>query len=104
MREQTFTKQEMTENDIVLLLDTLWRRADDIPCTPKTRVAFHSVVLMTGLGGFRPEVLMSFLYNQISLWVVRDESTPTRTRIVGTPTVYQNKQRHNKIARNQSNR
>ncbi|KAF6806306.1 hypothetical protein CMUS01_14400 [Colletotrichum musicola] len=46
-RTQTFTKVATTAADITLYLDTLWRRADDIRCSPSKRVAFHAVMLLS---------------------------------------------------------
>lgn len=62
-REQTFVEKEATAEDIVLLIKTLWRRADDIPCSPLLRISFHNMLLLAGIGGFRPGILVNIKYN-----------------------------------------
>lgn len=54
----TFEKVEATANDMLVFLDTLWERAEDIPCQPTTRVSFHGIVLLAGIGGFRRGTIM----------------------------------------------
>lgn len=101
-REQSFVKKEATPEDIAVVLKTLWLRAEDIPCSPVVRLAFHGVVLLSGLGGFRPGVLMSLKYSQVALDLVVDPKDG-QTRLVITFTLYQNKQRVDVIRQDQSN-
>ncbi|KAM9873428.1 hypothetical protein VDGL01_12488 [Verticillium dahliae] len=103
-RDQTFEKVEMTEKDVLLILTTLWRRADDIPCTASERVAFHFVVLMMAIGGFRQGTLTRFLYSQVRLDLVQDPSRKAHPRLVATPTVLHNKQQHNKVMNSQDHK
>ncbi|KAK2006506.1 hypothetical protein LZ32DRAFT_622904 [Colletotrichum eremochloae] len=99
-REQTFEKMSTTAEDITRQLDTLWRRAIDIRCSPSVRVAFHAILLLSSIGGFRPGTLMNITYKQIGLAVVRDPVT-NRTHLVVTVRVVQNKQATNKIGKTQ---
>ncbi|OCK91338.1 uncharacterized protein K441DRAFT_223485 [Cenococcum geophilum 1.58] len=46
----TFEKIEATAEDVIVLLNTLWERADDIFCQPRTRLSFHGT-LLGGIGG-----------------------------------------------------
>lgn len=96
--KQTFVKKEATTTDVLVILRTLWRRACDIPCTASDRVAFHSVILASAIGGFRPETLMSMPYRQVSLAVVRDPVHRQKTKLVATITVHHNK-RNEHVAR-----
>jgi len=100
-REQQFDKKEMTASDIVLMLVTLWTRARDIPCEPRERVAFHSLVVLDGIGGWRPGSLIGMKYGQVSLAIVRDPASPARTLPVVTPTIYHNKRRKKRILKSQ---
>lgn len=67
-----FEKKEATAEDIALILQTLWRRAEDIPCTPLTRLSFHAMLLLAAIGGFRPGVVENIKYRQVSIQIVRD--------------------------------
>lgn len=89
--EQTFVKREATTTDVLIILETLWIRAVDIPCTPSDRVAFHSVILASAIGGFRPEVLMQMKYRDVKLVVVRDPNRQQRTKLVANITIHHNK-------------
>ncbi|KAK7448730.1 hypothetical protein Landi51_06406 [Colletotrichum acutatum] len=100
-REQTFEKVPATAEDITLYLDVLWRRAMDVRCSPKTRIAFHAVLLLSSIGGFRPGTLMQMPFSQVQLAVVRDPLDKSRTQLVATFTIYQNKQASKKIGRKQ---
>ncbi|KAF6821138.1 hypothetical protein CPLU01_12565 [Colletotrichum plurivorum] len=100
-RDQTFKKVPATAEDITLYLDTLWRRAEDIPCSPSIRIAFHAVMLLSAVGGFRPGTLMELPYRQIQLVVVRDPLEKTKTRLVANITIFQNKQDGNRLGRKQ---
>jgi hypothetical protein len=80
----TVDKIEVTEEDIVVILNTIWTRADAIPCEPDTRVSFHAVLLLAAIGGFRPTALMRIPYRQMHLAVVRDPEDRMKTRIVAT--------------------
>ena len=60
----------MTPSDIVLLSTTLWARVKDIPFEPRTRVAFHAITVIEGIGGFRLGSLIGMRYGQSSLKIV----------------------------------
>lgn len=100
-REQQFEKMEMTPSDIVLLLTTLWARAKDIPCEPRTRVAFHAITVIEGIGGFRLGSLIGMKYGQISLKIVRDPANPEKGKVVATPTIRHNKRKKKVIRKTQ---
>lgn len=101
-REQTFVKAEATPVDIAVLLKTIWMRAADIPCDPVTRIAFHSMVLLGGIAGFRPGMIVDVKYCQVALYVVLDPHTK-ETRLAAKFTVRQNKTRVNTVRTNQAN-
>lgn len=60
------------------------------------------MLLLAGIGGFRPGVLVNIRYNQVALDLVLNPSTQER-RLVATFTLYQNKQRTGIIRQDQSN-
>ncbi|KAL8307040.1 hypothetical protein RB593_005776 [Gaeumannomyces tritici] len=99
--KQTFTKTEITEQDVLLILTTLWTRANDISCDRRTRVAFHCVVLLASIGGFRPGALLDFSYSQIRLAVVRDPAGKA-PKLVAWITIHHNKVRQDVIRRSQN--
>ncbi|KAK1983860.1 hypothetical protein LZ30DRAFT_687313 [Colletotrichum cereale] len=101
-REQSFIKREATTDDILKMLDAIWANARDIPCSPKTRVSFAWVVILGGLCGFRPEVLMNMTYRQIQMAMVRDPSNTETAIPVATINVEHNKQKTNAIRRSQN--
>ena len=99
-RDQMFGKKEATAEDVALILQTLWQRADDIPCAPLSRLSFHAMLLLAASGGFRPGVVENVKYRQVSIQMVRDPKTQ-ETRLVATITLHQNKQRKNAIKNEQ---
>lgn len=68
-------------------------RADDIPCQPRTRLGYHGIVTLGGIGGFRISTILSLKYRDVSLFVVRDPNDRSKTKLVLTPTIPKNKQR-----------
>lgn len=68
----------MTSSDVISLLDTLWRRATDIPCRPDARLAFHCSTVLGGIGGWRPGSLVKIKYRDVSVAWIRD---PTELRL-----------------------
>jgi hypothetical protein len=82
----------MTSEDIVLLLRTLWSRATDINCNAKTRLAFHGVLLLAGIGGFRPGVIMQYKYDDVQIGLVRNSLRPDKKKLVAILKIHQNKQ------------
>ncbi|KAI6082452.1 hypothetical protein F4821DRAFT_247161 [Hypoxylon rubiginosum] len=87
----TYQKTEMTSTDVGVALDTLWLRANDIPCKPITRVSFHAMVLLAAIGGFRPGTLVNLTYSQFQVAVLRHPDNPARTTIVITISIRRNK-------------
>jgi hypothetical protein len=95
-----FVKKEATADDIALILQTLWRRAEDIPCKPITRLSFHAMLLLAATGGFRPGVVENVKYRQVSVQVVRHPKTQEK-RLITSFTLQQNKQRPHAIKTSQ---
>lgn len=89
----TFDEIEVTAKDIYVLLNTLYERADDIPCQPRTRLGYHGIVTLAGIGGFRISTILTFKYQDVSLFLVRDPDDRSRTKLVLTLTIAKNKQR-----------
>ena len=59
---------------------------------------------MSAMGGFRPGTLMEFKYDQVVVAVVRDPKDRTKSRLVASLLVYQNKQKEFTIKFDQSNK
>lgn len=74
-RDQTFEEKEATAEDVALILQNLWQRADDIPCAPLSRVSFHAMLLLAASGGFRPGWVETVMYRQVSIQMVRNSKT-----------------------------
>ncbi|KAM3078838.1 hypothetical protein ACMFMF_003769 [Clarireedia jacksonii] len=87
-----YKKVSLTVEDISLLLETLWLRADDIPMPSFLhRIIFHIIVLLLAFG-FRSGMVMNAKYRDFELAIVRDPANRTRRkRHVLTPTIYRNK-------------
>jgi hypothetical protein len=94
--EQQFVKFEATGEDILVVIDLFWRRAADIPCSPRQRVAFHAGLLCLALG-FRGGAILPMRYTQVQLELMLDEHSPCGRTLVASITVYQNKQRTDKV-------
>ncbi|GKT94480.1 hypothetical protein Ct61P_12330 [Colletotrichum tofieldiae] len=91
LREQTFVKVEATIHDILLMLDILWTRAEDILCDPSTRLAMQQAIILDSMGGWRSGSLMEFCYQNVEVAVVRDPENHERTTLIAEITVQQNK-------------
>jgi hypothetical protein len=87
-------KREATVVDINLVLDVLWRRPEDIPCSPDERHAFHAAVIMAGLG-FRPGSITGLLYDQVALYVKVDDAGGIS--LFAEVTIHHEKQQTNEI-------
>jgi len=94
-RKQSFEKREATVEDILLILNVLWRRPHDIPCTPDERHAFHAAVIMAGLG-FRPGSVINMRYEQVKLYVAPNPATGSIGPYADV-TIYHQKQETNKV-------
>ncbi|KAJ9131259.1 hypothetical protein NKR19_g9595 [Coniochaeta hoffmannii] len=91
--EPTYAKVEATAEDIIVVLLTLYHRAEDIPApTPITRISFHAALLISAAGGCRPGMVMGLKCKHFALSMVRDPKDKARTRIVVTVTIPRNKQ------------
>ncbi|MCJ1426159.1 hypothetical protein MMC29_004061 [Sticta canariensis] len=89
----TFDKIQVTAEDIYVLLNTLYERADDIPCQPRTRLGYHGIVTLAGIGGFRISTILTLKYRDVSLALVRDPDDRSRAKLVLTLTIAKNKLR-----------
>ncbi|KAI6478986.1 hypothetical protein MCOR13_011583 [Pyricularia oryzae] len=103
-KKQTFVKVAATTADILVVLMTLWTRANDIPCDRETRVAFHARILLASMGGFRRGTLDKLKYSQIKMHLSRPgKKTVENISVFGDLTLYYNKQQTNKICTSQDN-
>ncbi|KAK4221297.1 hypothetical protein QBC38DRAFT_550101 [Podospora fimiseda] len=100
---QTFEKRDLTANDIMRLLNTLWTHARDVECRPRQRVAFHSTLLLAGFG-FRPGCIVSFPYKQVRIRCLRAPTAeyPERIVIWATILIVHNKRRQKAINMSQN--
>ena len=101
---QTFQKEGASRDDILTILTTIWKQADDIRCTPDDRLSFCMYVVEMGLGGWRPGELELKKYNRVKLAWVRDPVDPSITRTICWATVDHNKLRRLRIERDQRSR
>ncbi|CAG9950870.1 unnamed protein product [Clonostachys rosea f. rosea IK726] len=76
--EQMFVKRAATANDMMLVVTTVWSRSSDIICNPRHRVDFHQAVLLGGIGGWRPEEVLSIPYERVEIGWLRNASDPLR--------------------------
>lgn len=86
-------KVEATAEDVILILDTLWERADDIPCDDDVRLDFNAITVIAALTGCRPGVLGRLTFGQFRLAYVRDPRDRSRIRLVASIELERNKQR-----------
>jgi len=91
--EQIFEKQQTTPEDIALFLDTLWTRSADIHLTASTRIAFHTYMLVAGIGGFRNGSILNLPYKQVRFALVREPDRPSHSKLVAHILIVQNKRR-----------
>ncbi|EFY96531.2 hypothetical protein MAA_08028 [Metarhizium robertsii ARSEF 23] len=98
---QTFQKDGATTDDILTILSTVWKKADDIRCSPDDRLSFTMYVVEMGLGGWRPGALELKKYNHVTLAWVRDPVNPSITRTICWSKVDHNKLRRLRIEREQ---
>ncbi|KAF4881055.1 hypothetical protein CGCFRS4_v015943 [Colletotrichum fructicola] len=95
--EQTFVKRAATADDLLRILDAIWTRAADIPCSPQTRYSFDWVVALLGLCGARPCELMDMTYDNVELAMVRNPTDPTKAVPVATILLQHRKQKTNTV-------
>ncbi|KAI3326529.1 hypothetical protein HD806DRAFT_410130 [Xylariaceae sp. AK1471] len=86
-----YQKIAMTGTDVGVALQTLWSRANDIPCNPETRVSFHAIIVLAAIGGFRPGTLLNLTFSQFQVAVVRNPTNSARTQIVVSINIERNK-------------
>lgn len=102
--EQSFEKVETTTEDLLLLLHTLWNRAVDVICSAEHRVAFHSAIILLGVGGWRSKSILDMTYEDVEIARVRDPKNPGKPALVATITIHHVKQRANVARRDQRNK
>ncbi|KAF5969555.1 domain-containing protein [Fusarium coicis] len=69
--EQTVEKKAISTEDLLLVLDTIWKDAIHIPCLPQVRLAFHTAVVPGGAGGWRPASLLGLKYEDVEIGLMR---------------------------------
>ena len=82
--ELTVEKIEAAAEDVINIAYTVWERADAVPRAPEIRVVFLAMLLLAGIGGFRPKALLHFPFKQIRLVIVRDPQDRSSTKIAVT--------------------
>ena len=95
---QQFIKREATSDDVLLVLSMVWKRSPNINIAPRTRVAFHGVLLLAAIGGFRMSVVAEVAYRQVELALVRVHGV---ARLVASITLQQNKRQELTIRKGQ---
>jgi hypothetical protein len=61
-KELTFEKVEATAEDVIVILRTpVGTRAADLAIDAETHISFHANVLLSAMGGFRPDCLGKIL-------------------------------------------
>jgi hypothetical protein len=79
-----YQKVEATAEDMMLVLTTLWTRAEDIPLSPLKRVSVANAMIQMSTGGFRPRTIEDTNCRQYTISLVRDPKDETRIRPVVT--------------------
>jgi hypothetical protein len=77
-------KIEAAAEDVIGIANIVWERPDVIPCTPIIRVALLALLVLAGIGGFRPKAILGFKFNQVLLAIVREQKDRSRTKIAVT--------------------
>lgn len=101
LTHQSFVKRELQDEDIVQMLSVLWLRGEHIPCTSRTRLAFHSALLLAAIGGFRPGSVMNVPYKDVQFYWHRHPKTPNSTSLTAAITIYHVKQKRHEIKQDQ---
>lgn len=66
------------------------------------RLAFSTVIVMSGIGGFRPGVLMGLKYSNVRLGLVRDPVDSSKLRLVAHVKIDHNKQQTKHVRHDQA--
>ncbi|KAH8743631.1 hypothetical protein F5883DRAFT_40375 [Diaporthe sp. PMI_573] len=85
--------------DIERLLRTLWERADDIPMSPRNRVAVHIYIIILYVSGCRPGMLETIRWRHFKLFLTMDKSEADIRRLHADLTLYFNKLRRRVVVR-----
>ncbi|GKU05242.1 unnamed protein product [Fusarium langsethiae] len=101
-RSQLFEKMEMTLQDILMILRTVWERASYIPCRPCKRLSFPAMILLGGIGGWRFESLKQIKYRDVKVAWVKDPKNSQKARCVATIRIHHAKWKADKIERDQT--
>ncbi|KAF5725116.1 hypothetical protein FMUND_210 [Fusarium mundagurra] len=101
-RTQLFDKKEMTLQDLLMVLRTVWQRASYITCQPNQRLSFSAMLIMGGIGGWRYESLKKLTYRDIELGWLRDPQNPQKARCVATIRIHHVKRKTDAIERDQT--
>ena len=90
-KELTFEKLEATNEDVIVILRTLWERAAELGIDPDLRIAFHANVLLSAMAGFRPGCLRNVSYKDFVLSILRDPRDHSKMKHAATITIKRNK-------------
>jgi hypothetical protein len=86
-----FKKVEATDENIIVILRTLWERAADLRINPDLRITFYANVLLSAAGGFRPGYLRKILYKDFVLLILRDPRDNLKMKHAATIVIKRNK-------------
>ncbi|KAL7928806.1 hypothetical protein V8C35DRAFT_332508 [Trichoderma chlorosporum] len=84
--KQTFVKREARPENIILILDTFWRRGEDISIAPQKVV---------------PSSVIQIKYKDVELAWLRDPKDSSKAWLVATITIHHTIQREDRIKRSQ---
>lgn len=70
-------------------------------CQPSVRIAFHAVLVLAGIGGFRPGMFNRIRYREVDIELVLDPDSG-ETRLVAQFTLHQNKQKAFSLKKDQA--
>lgn len=96
VRNLMFEKKEAIAEDIALILQTLWWRAEDIPCAPLGRLFFYVMLLLAASGGFRLRVVKNVKYRYLDRFLFNWYAVPRYKRRASLPLSLCNRTRSGK--------
>ncbi|KAM0402605.1 hypothetical protein ACHAPZ_005545 [Fusarium culmorum] len=98
---QLFEKTEITLDDLLMILKTVWAQASHITCPPLKRLAFSGVVILGGIGGWRFKSLRQLKYKDIQISWASHPDDP-QPRCVAKIRIHHVKWKSDKIERDQT--
>jgi hypothetical protein len=64
------------------------------------RLAFHIIILLSGIGGFKPGKLIGVPYENVRIALIRDPADRAKVKVVVYIKIYHNKHKTDKVYRN----